>query len=199
MSRANGWPRRYRRLLPHARAAACRIPEDQACSEYSAAHTSGSPVGKECAYAVDSCRVKPSVLRGFSGCQQGSGGRPWGRMLMPKAPLFWRHFDWKSIRDGGTIDLNVCAGSLPSLVAHRGHEGKHVSWPRRSRQAADITGPSRTIEHEVSPYRFVRAVKAFREEVTRVDELVRLRGRRKTRGKCSNGRPQDGRRDRRRP
>jgi hypothetical protein len=32
-----------------------------------------------------------------------------------------------------------------------------------------------------------------------VGEPVRLRGRRKTRGKCSNGRSQDGRRDRRRP
>ena len=96
------------------------------------------------------------------------------------------------------IDLNVCAGSLPSLVAHRGHEGKHVSWPRRSRQAAD-SWVFRPVEREVSPYRFVRAVKAFREEVTRVGEPLRLRGRRKTRGKCNKGRPRDGRSDCRRP
>jgi hypothetical protein len=39
--------RRDRRLLPRARAGACRTPEDQACNEYSAAHTAGSLVGKE--------------------------------------------------------------------------------------------------------------------------------------------------------
>ena len=80
---------------------------------------------------------------------------------------------------------------MPYLVAHRGHEGKHVSWPRRSRQAAD-SWVFRPVEREVSPYRFVRAVKAFREEVTRVGEPVRLRGRRKTRGKWSNGAVVDG-------
>jgi hypothetical protein len=119
--------------------------------------------------------------------------------LMPKAPPFSLHFDWISIEDRETIDLNVCAGSLPSLIAHRGHESKHVSWPRRRRQAADSLGLKRPVEHEVSPYRFVRAVKAFREEVTRVGDPLKLRGRRKTRGKCNKGRPQDGRRDRRRP
>jgi hypothetical protein len=63
--------------LPHrARTAACRIPEDQARNEYSAAHTADSPVSKERARAADSCRVKPSVLRGFSGCRPRFSGLP---------------------------------------------------------------------------------------------------------------------------
>src|SRR5271169_6800553 len=55
MSGAHGRLRRDRCLLPRARAAACRIPEDQACNEYSAAHMAGSSLGKERAHAVDPC------------------------------------------------------------------------------------------------------------------------------------------------
>ena len=80
------------------------------------------------------------------------------------------------------------AGTKASTLAGRVEVGKQQTvWVLRP------------VEHEVSPYRFVRAVKAFREEVTRVGEPLKLRGRRETRGKCNKGRPQDGRRDRRRP
>ena len=76
------------------------------------------------------------------------------------------------------------AGTKASTLAGRVEVGKQQTvWVLRP------------VEHEVSPYRFVRAVKVFREEVTRVGKPLRLRGRRKTRGKCNKGRPQDGRRE----
>ena len=53
----------------------------------------------------------------------------------------------------------------------------------------------KTRQRQVSPYRLVRAVKAFRDGVTRVGEPSKRRGRRRTRGKCNKGRPQDGRRE----
>src|SRR5438034_8620649 len=78
------------------------------------------------------------------------------------------------------------AGTKASTLAGRVEVGKQQTvWVFRP------------VEREVSPYRFVRAVKAYREQSNARGEPVRLRGRRKTRGKCNKGRPQDGRRDRR--
>jgi hypothetical protein len=82
------------------------------------------------------------------------------------------------------------------VVQEAGLPGRSIANGEGKPQTVWVLRP---VEHEVSPYRFVRAVKAFREEVTRVGEPLKLRGRRKTRGKCDKGRPQDGRRDRRRP
>jgi len=65
------------------------------------------PVGKECAHAVDSNLVTASILRGFSGCRPKSGEAPWGGVLMPKARLFFHHFDWTPSGNGGIIDLTL--------------------------------------------------------------------------------------------
>jgi Transposase len=96
----------------------------------------GQPGGKECAYVVDSRQVKPSVLLGLPGCHPPLGRSPWGRMLMPKAPLFFHHFGvpiGHSLIYRSHIVQVACHPWLPIA----GDEGKHVSWPRRSRQAAD--------------------------------------------------------------
>jgi hypothetical protein len=71
------------------------------------------------------CRVKPSVLRGLSGCRPRSGCLPWGRVLMPKAPLFFDHFDWIPIGNSERIVL-LCAGSWPSWPSVASGEGKQV-------------------------------------------------------------------------
>jgi hypothetical protein len=46
-------------------------------------------------------------------------------MLMPKAPLFFDHFDWIPIGNRERIDL-LCAGSWPSWPSVASGEGKQV-------------------------------------------------------------------------
>src|SRR5437660_600052 len=81
----------------------------EAC-KHSAGHTADDSVGKERADVGDSRRVKARVLRGLSGFQPGPIGPPWGRELMPKAPLFFHHFG-VSIGDSVGYGSHVCAGS----------------------------------------------------------------------------------------
>jgi hypothetical protein len=71
------------------------------------------------------CPVKPSVLDGFSGCRPRSSAAPWGHGLMPKAPLFFDHFDWIPIGNSERIVL-LCAGSWPSWPSVASGEGKQV-------------------------------------------------------------------------
>jgi hypothetical protein len=45
---------------------------------------------------------------------------------MPKAPLFFHHFDWTAIGDSEIIVL-LCAGSWPSWPSVASGEGKQVA------------------------------------------------------------------------
>ena len=70
------------------------------------------------------CQVKPSVLRILSGLQPASSRAPWGRVLMPKAPLFFHHFGL-SIGDSLIYRSHIvqAAGPCPRVASG---EGKHV-------------------------------------------------------------------------